>query len=68
MPTFAATGITSLGVAGVNLLQVSATGVGFNGGAPAAKPTLPPNATDLPTAITLLNAIKSALISYGLAQ
>jgi hypothetical protein len=41
---------------------------GFNGAAPFAKPTLPATATDAATTMALANAIRSALISYGLAS
>jgi hypothetical protein len=54
-------------------VQVNTTGVGFNGIAPIAKPTLPAplplDGTASNVAIaTLLNAVRAALISYGLAQ
>jgi len=41
---------------------------GFNGKAPQGPVTLPANATDLPTAIALVNAIKALLIANGQAQ
>lgn len=41
------------------------TGFGCNGTNPQGKVTLPANATDLATAITLLNAIKALLIANG---
>ena len=53
---------------GTRQVQVNDTGVGFNGTAPVAKPALAPVATDLATAITLLNDIRAKLIAYGLAS
>lgn len=41
--------------------------VGFNGTAPVAKPTLPAAAADAATTQALANAIRTALINYGLA-
>ena len=43
-------------------------GFGCNGKSPQAAVGLPANATDLPTAITLVNAIKSLLIANGQAS
>jgi len=40
--------------------------VGFNGVTPVARQALPAAATDLPTAITLLNAVRLAHITNGL--
>lgn len=58
----------SLGANGVSLLtQTSNLYLGFNGATPIAKPALPAAATDLASAISLVNAIRSALINYGLA-
>lgn len=50
-------------------VTVNASGgtLGFFGATPVTKPTLPAIATDLPTALTLLNAMRAADISYGLA-
>lgn len=47
--------------------QWNTTGIGFNATAPVAKPTLAAAATDLATAITLTNDIRTRLINYGLA-
>lgn len=44
------------------------TGFGCNGKAPQTAVALPANATDLATAITLVNAIKAALIADGIAS
>lgn len=43
-------------------------GFGVNGASPQTAVTLPADATDLPTAITLVNAIKALLIANGQAQ
>ena len=48
-------------------VAANSTGVGFNGSAPIAKPALGAVATDLATALTLVNNIRAALINYGLA-
>jgi hypothetical protein len=42
--------------------------VGFLGASPAARQTLPPVATNLATCITLANAMRDLLITFGLAQ
>ena len=53
------TGSSTLAIAGA---------VGFNGASPQGKLTLPAAATDLPTTLTLLNAIRALLIANGQAQ
>lgn len=52
---------------GARQVQVNDTGVAFNGVAPVARPSIGPAATDLATALTLLNNIRSCLIANGLA-
>lgn len=47
-------------------VQGNSTGLGFNNATPVAKPTFAANATDLATAITLVNDLKARLIAYGL--
>lgn len=48
-------------------LAIRQTGeIGFNGATPVAKPTLATNATDLATALTLVNDLKARLVAYGL--
>lgn len=49
-------------------MQWDTAGLSFNGAATIEKPELPADAKDLETAIALLNAIKAALIKYGLAK
>ena len=46
----------------------SSTGVGFNGTAPVAKPTINAAAVDAATTMALVNQIRTVLINYGLAQ
>lgn len=59
----------ALATNGTKRIRIGATGsLHFDGGTPVAKPTLPAAATDLATALTLVNAIRSdALIARGLA-
>lgn len=52
---------------GATKVEVNNDGVAFNGATPAAPPALPADATDLPTAQTLANAVKDLLIDVGLA-
>lgn len=52
---------------GTERIRGNATGLGFFGATPVAKPTLAANASDLATAITLVNDIKARLVAYGLA-
>lgn len=47
---------------------VFTTAVGFNGNAAIGKETLPAAATDAATTQSLVNAIRTLLINYGLAQ
>lgn len=47
--------------------EENATGIGFFGATPVAKPTLSAAATDLATALTLVNDLRTRLINYGLA-
>lgn len=49
-------------------IHVTAAELGFFGEAPVAKQSLPAAASDLPSAIALANAIRDALIAYGLAS
>lgn len=51
---------------GVDGIQHTGTKLGFFGATPVVKPTLPAAATDLATALTLVNAIRTALINNGL--
>lgn len=44
----------------------SVAGFGCNSKTPQVAVTLPANATDLPTALTLINAIKVALVANGI--
>jgi hypothetical protein len=67
------TGIFSLGASDMSLaagaaerVRLNSTGLSFNGATPAARPALPAAATDLASVITLTNAIRTALINYGL--
>lgn len=53
---------------GSTKLQVNDAGVGFNGSAAVGKQSLGAAATDLASAITLVNNIRAALITSGLAQ
>lgn len=58
----------SLTIGGNPYLKVGTNqSVGFNGATPITRPVLPAAATDLASAISLVNAIRSALINYGLA-
>jgi hypothetical protein len=49
-------------------VETSTTGVGFNGTAAIAKPTLAAVATDAASTLTLANSIRTALINLGLGQ
>jgi hypothetical protein len=66
---FAGGGSASAILAGVGagsaILGATGGNLGFFGSAGSAKPTMPAAATDLPTAITLLNALRQALINSG---
>lgn len=60
--------VTVFDGAGTVRIDVSATGVAFNGATPVAPPSLPADATDLASAETLVNAIKDLLEDVGLAS
>jgi hypothetical protein len=62
-----AAGVVNLAVGANLMIRCSSSGVGFNGTAGVAPPALASNATDLPTAITLVNDIKALLEDNGLA-
>lgn len=62
--TVAATTLTASG--GSSLSDTTTGKFGANGKAAQAAVVLPANATDLATAITLVNAIKAALIANGI--
>lgn len=49
-------------------IQIDQNGVGFNGTAPVGKATVNAAATDAASTTTLVNQIRSALITNGLAQ
>jgi len=58
----------ALTINGVPHLKIGANlSVGFNGATPITKPALGGAATDLATALALLNTIRQQLINYGLA-
>ena len=58
----------SLTINGNAYLKVGSNqSVGFNGAVPITRPALPAAATDPATMMALANAIRSALINYGLA-
>jgi hypothetical protein len=46
--------------------ESSTTRIGFHGATPVAKPTFAADATDLATALTLVNDLKARLVAYGL--
>lgn len=54
--------------AGNRKIQIDQNGVGFHGGAPAGRATLNAAATDAATTTALVNQIRTALITNGLAQ
>jgi hypothetical protein len=59
----------AFGSNGTPLLQATSNlYMGFNGATPMQRPVMPVNASDLATAIALVNFIKASLVSYGLAQ
>jgi hypothetical protein len=60
-------GIGSTAGNGTDRIKVDGTGIGFFAATPVAKPTLAAAATDLATALTLVNDIRTRLINYGLA-
>lgn len=58
----------SMHITGNNRVTANNTGVAFNNATPIAKPTLPAAATDAATTQALVNAIRTALIAYGLCD
>jgi hypothetical protein len=59
-----ASNIWSVGPSGFTVVSK----VGFNGGTPVGKQTLPAAATDTASTMALANALRTALINLGLAQ
>lgn len=59
--------ILSLRAGNANRVNITNTGIGFNGNTALAKPTLAVAATDAATTQALANSIRTALINYGLA-
>lgn len=55
-------------VGGLFRFRIDGTGVGFNGHGPAAPPTLNAAATDLASAVALVNQLRSMAIGNGLAN